>query len=231
MLLIDSDTLAYVAAIMAEDYDESAVRYNVDKMLEDTLIECNDFNFMCFLTGKTNFRYDVYPEYKANRKDQPKPKYLDVARQRLIDEYKATVSDGCEADDLVSIEQYKRANEATVVHIDKDLNQIVGWHYNPRKKERYLVSPNDAIRFFYEQLLVGDTADNVKGAKGIGPKKAAKILDQCENEQEMFVAVRDVYGCDQELLMNAQVLWIQKAEGDIWKWPEWAEPMEEVVGN
>ena len=83
MLLIDADTLCYVAAIMAEGLDESEARFNVDKYLEDLLIDCNDFEYICYLTGESNFRYKVYPEYKANRKDVPKPLYLPVARHSI----------------------------------------------------------------------------------------------------------------------------------------------------
>ena len=225
MLLIDSDTLAYVAAIMAEGLDESSARYNVDEMLENVLIDCNDSDYICYLTGDNNFRYKVYPEYKANRKDMVKPTYLPVARQRLIDEYNAIVSDGCEADDLVGVEHFKRGAEPIIVSIDKDLDQYYGWHWNPRRKERYLVSPDDAIRFFYYQMLVGDTADNVKGVKGIGPKKAENILANCETEEEMFDTVRDLYGNDAEMLMNGKVLWLWKEENDIWK------PLKELDGD
>ncbi len=225
MLLIDADTLCYVAAVMAEGLDESEARINVDKYLEDLLIDCNDFDYICYLTGDNNFRYKIYPEYKANRKDQPKPTYLPIARERLITSYNAIVSDGCEADDLVGIEHYKRGCEPTIVSVDKDLDQYVGWHYNPKKKIRYLVSPNDAIRFFYYQMLVGDTADNVKGVAGIGPKKAERALANCETEEEMFDTVRDLYGNDEEMLMNGRVLWLWQKENDIWI------PMKELNGN
>ncbi len=186
MLLIDADTYAYVAAALAENEDDMQARFNLNKMLEDTLVACNDFEFICYLTGPNNFRYKVYPEYKAQRKDQKKPQFLAACRQHLIDEYKAIVSDGCEADDLVGVEHYKRGCETTIVHSDKDLNQFVGWHYNPKKKERYLVSPMDGMRFFYTQLLQGDTADNIKGCSGIGPIKAKRMLEHCTNEAEMF---------------------------------------------
>lgn len=226
MLLIDSDTLAYVAAVMAEGLDESEARINVDKYLEDLLIDCNDFDYICYLTGDNNFRYKIYPEYKANRKDQPKPTYLPIARERLITSYNAIVSDGCEADDLVGIEHYKRGCEPTIVSVDKDLDQYVGWHYNPKKKIRYLVSPNDAIRFFYYQMLVGDTADNVHGCKGIGKVKATRYLDNCTTEEEMFSVCRELYSCDAEFEMNAKCLWLWREENGIWTWPEWARPKD-----
>ena len=155
MLLIDADTLAYVAAIMAEGLDDSSARYNVDEMLENVLIDCNDSDYICYLTGDNNFRYKVYPEYKANRKDMVKPTYLPVTRQRLIDEYNAIVSVDCEADDLVGIEHFKRDCEPTIVSIDKDLDQFYGWHWNPKKKIRYLVSPDDATRFLLSDACWG----------------------------------------------------------------------------
>lgn len=105
-----------------------------------------------------------------------------------------------------------------IATVDKDLDMIPGWHYNFVKKELYNVTPEQAIYNFYYQCLVGDTADGVKGVPGIGPKKAARILDACESEREMYEAVREAYGMDEAFEMNAKVLWIWRKKGDIWTW-------------
>ena len=61
---------------------------------------------------------------------------------------------------------------------------------------------------------MGDTADGVKGVPGIGPVKAANLLDPCESEKEMYEAVVDKFGCYEEFEMTAKVLWIWRKMND-----------------
>jgi 5'-3' exonuclease len=120
---------------------------------------------------------------------------------------------GCEADDMLGVRQCELScdsDESIICTIDKDLNMIPGSHYNFVKKERYVVTPEDGIRFFYYQMLIGDTTDNIKGVVGIGKQKATKLLDRCSTEGEYFDAVRDAYSNDEEMLMNARCLYIWK---------------------
>ena len=84
-----------------------------------------------------------------------------------------------EADDLVAIwASEARANEDAyvVVGIDKDLKQIPGNHYNFVKKEHVFIDDDQAHLLLMTQCLTGDNSDNIPGIKGIGPKKAEKIL-------------------------------------------------------
>ncbi len=67
-------------------------------------------------------------------------------------------------------------DNTVICSIDKDLQQIPGNHYNFVKKEHSFVTPEEAIQNFYKQILTGDAADNIKGAKGIGPVRAGKII-------------------------------------------------------
>lgn len=215
---------------MAEGQSESLAKWNANAGLESLLAKLNNPDFQLFLTGEGNFRYSVYPEYKANRPKQ-RPMFLKAVKQHLVDEYGAIVSSGCEADDLIGVEQAKSGHECLVVSIDKDLDQIHGWHYAPeisrlgkivKSERRYLLSPNDAIKFFYFQLLTGDAADNIKGVAGIGKQRASSLLGSVESEQDLFQVVRNAYGCDEELELNAKVLWIWKKENDniIERWEE-----------
>jgi 5'-3' exonuclease len=73
---------------------------------------------------------------------------------------------------------------------------------------------------FYYQLLVGDSADNIKGCKGIGKVKANRAIEVGMTEWDMFEIVRELYGNDEELLMNAQVLKIQQQTGELWQFPQ-----------
>ena len=107
--------------------------------------------------------------------------------------------------------------ESIMVHIDKDLNQFRGWHYNYRKKEKYHVSEFEGLVSFYTQILTGDRIDNIVGLKGIGPAKAAKILKDCKTEEELFKAVLEAYEGDKDrVIENGKLLWLQRKEGDVW---------------
>ena len=82
------------------------------------------------------------------------------------------------------------------------------------------MTDSEGTKFFYTQLLTGDTADNIPGVQGIGPKKADKILEGLEDEYEMYEACLNAYQGDLEFLVeNAQLLWLRREEGQMWQPP------------
>lgn len=126
-----------------------------------------------FLSGDVNFRYIVDPNYKIKRKDKPKPPFYYEIRDHFIG-LGAHVSSGYEADDEVGI---RAAPDVVVCGIDKDLNTIPGAHYNYDKGTFYEISEDEAARTFWEQVISGDTTDNIKGLPGLGIVKAAELLE------------------------------------------------------
>jgi len=105
--------------------------------------------------------------------------------------------------------------------IDKDLDMISGLHYNwTKNKEPYEISESQAIRSFYIQLLTGDRVDNIQGIRGIGNKKAHKILHGIEEEQELLKTVLEEYekaGYTKEnLINNGRLLWIRRKKKEMW---------------
>ena len=230
-LLIDGDIFVYRCSAAAENEDEGIARYYVDKLFQQVLEDCSTNKYQVFMTGDSNFRYQIYPEYKANRLNTPKPRHLKHLQEYVTSTYDATWSNNCEADDLMGIAQCASDEDTTIVSIDKDLLMIPGKHYQweirgnsggkPWIKEatHRVVGYLDGMKWFYTQCLTGDTADNIKGASGIGKVGAQKILNACTTEEEMFEAVRDSYSLDEQFLMNAQVLWIWRKENDIWQLP------------
>jgi 5'-3' exonuclease len=129
--------------------------------------------------------------------------------------------DGQEADDAIGIEAYKSEEDSyLIMTIDKDLDMIRGWHYNFIKGIRYHVDECDTLRWFYTQVLTGDRVDNIPGLKGIGPKKAEKILGEATEEGELFQAVLKAYDNDLARLTEmGQLLWIRRKEGELWTPP------------
>jgi hypothetical protein len=221
--LIDADSLCYAVGFSSNDLDEAlAVSRLESTMVELCMnLECDDYKG--FLTGKGNFRVDLAKTvpYKGTRPTE-KPIHLQALREHLVSSWGFVVVDGIEADDAVGIEAYKlHEDESIMVHIDKDLNQFRGHHYNYRKKEKYYVSEFAGWYSFYLQILTGDRIDNIEGLKGIGPAKGAKILKDCTTVEELYDAVLKAYDGDTvRVLENGQLLYLQRKEGDVWQPPQ-----------
>ena len=212
--LIDADIVAYrVACTCQEDDAQDFVFARLEDLVDSILVNIEADEYRLFLTGKDNFRYTIYPEYKAHRPKE-KPYWLEAARQYLIATFNAEVIDGQEADDAMGINQ---TEDTVICSIDKDLLMIPGRHYNFVKNEYSEVSKEKAMKHFYMQCLTGDRADNIKGIEKVGPKKAEKILEGLTTEKEMFDAVREAYSNDEEFIMNARVLWIRRKDNENWK--------------
>ena len=230
-LLLDGDLFAYRCSASAENESVGIACSRVDLLLDQIITDLNATEYQFYITGSTNFRYQVYPEYKANRKED-KPRHLEAVRQYMLSTHQATMSEGCEADDLMGIAQCSAPEGATmIVSLDKDMLMIPGHHYSwqieggtPDKRwkkdaiQRY-VSPLDGLKWFYTQMLQGDPSDNIKGVKGIGKVGALHMVGGCTTEREMFDVVRDAYSCDEEMLMNGKVLWIMREKDKVWEFP------------
>jgi len=109
---------------------------------------------------------------------------------------------------------------AVVCTIDKDMLQIPCWHFNFVKGTWTKVSEAEGSLFFYTQILTGDAADNIKGIYRVGPVKAAKILEGCSTEQELYDACVKAYDGDLDrVLENARLLWLRRYEGEMWMPP------------
>lgn len=206
--LIDCDLVAYRCAASCNTEEEGALEVALlrcDKLMREIIYAVSAESYRAFLTGKNNFRKRINPEYKANRKDTVPPIYLQQCREFLVTEWNAEVSDGCEADDMLGESQ---TVETIICTLDKDLNMVPGMHYNWVKNTIYEVTPLEGIKHLYKQVLIGDISDNIKGVTGIGPVKAAKLIDNLETEEEMYETVRQLYNDDERLCMNLQCLYI-----------------------
>ena len=229
--LFDSDIFAYRAASACEDEDEATAQRTLDRLIVDTLMcgvdniypDCFVDSWSMHLTGKNNFRYQIATTvpYKGNRVDKPKPKHLAFLRSHLVKEWGASISEGEEADDTIAIEATKLGDNCVIVSLDKDLDQIVGWHYNFVKRIGYYITPEEGLVKLYTQMITGDAADNIKGLFRVGPVKAAKIIGDTTNELELYNKVLEAYEGDAErVLENAQLLFLRRYEGQIWNPPQ-----------
>lgn len=221
LALLDGDIFAYRAAAASENDPEDIAIFRLVDSIELTLAAVGAESYQVWLSDKreNNFRRAVYPEYKANR-IQPDPKHLAAVKAYLREHWQANTALGQEADDALGIEQMKGEFGSSIIcSIDKDLKQIPGRHYNFVKKEFDDVDEVEGTRWFYKQLLIGDTGDNVFGVFGLGPKKSAALLDHVVDEQEMYDVVASKYDSFDRLHMNGKVLWIRRKDNELWTPP------------
>lgn len=221
--LIDADSLIYAVGFSSNDVEESIAVSRLEQTMVELCMNLDCEDYKGFLTGKGNFRDElaVTAPYKGQRISE-KPVHFQALRCHLVTSWGFTVVKGIEADDAVGIAAYALPEDETImVHIDKDLNQFRGWHYNYRKQQKYYVSEFEGLVAFYTQILTGDRIDNIIGLKGIGPVKAKKILAECTNETELYKAVLKAYdGDEKRVLENGQLLWLQRKEHELWQLPQ-----------
>lgn len=178
------------------------IMLEIQNHLESIFFESIDSWEIFITTSTKNFRYEIDANYKSNRK---KNNYVWLLREHYRNNG-AICSEVLEADDLIAnrVSDLKKG-EYIIISIDKDLKQLGGyyWSYYKQKskdfngdlvlnefgnaeteykqKEVEFISEDEAKKFFYTQMLVGDASDNIKGLKGIGFKRAEYLLMDSKN--------------------------------------------------
>lgn len=233
-LLLDSDSLMYRAGFIVNGEGQEALAcWQLDKIIEGILEDVKPDTYKLYISGSGNFRYSIYPEYKANRTDMVRPMHLGTMREHLVQHWKAHVSDGCEADDMLGIDGYGKAN-VVLGHIDKDIDCIPGQHYNYNKNEWYSLDERESWNAFCMQLVQGDKGDNIPGFDGkMRPKLPQKLyyvrdaVLEAETEEEALVAVAQLYPSYSKFKLSADCLWILRKDND--RWEHWIAPETELA--
>jgi len=206
---------------------------NFQRQFQELVEEVFCTDFVMAVKGENNYRDIIYPDYKANRKRNPKGRnpFVPIIRQLAVAEDFAVEAEGREADDLVRIwanEARKAGRDFIVCTSDKDLKCIPGKYYNIDKRELFIITEEAATRHFYEQLLKGDPTDNIPGIPGIGPVKATRILKDLNSEADFQEAVVEQYliafGPElwhEALVLNGKLLNIQNHVEDYWDISHW----------
>ncbi len=160
--------------------------------------------------GSPPERLQLVPEYKGNRSPMP-----DEMRLQLdgINEFLEASSipsvrrDACEADDIMATLAVRAADKETRVLLathDKDLFQLVNENTQivPVTGKREMMGNEEILTktgVDPEQIvdwlaLIGDSADNIKGVPGVGPKTAAKLLVEFGCVDKMWSHVNELNG-------------------------------------
>ncbi len=175
-----------------------------------------------FDTPTPTFRHDMYPEYKAHRDETPEDIKKAVPYiKRLIEAYNIPVIDypGYEADDVIGTlarQASEKGFTTFMVTPDKDYAQLVSdnvfmlkpsrsgnesllWGVDDIKQEFSVQNPEQVIDIL---ALMGDTADNIPGAPGVGPKTAMKLVSEYGNIEELFKHTSELKGKLKEIIEN-----------------------------
>ena len=180
-------------------------------------ITITDYNF--FLGGVNNFRKTLFPEYKSHRKLKETPPLLEFARNYIVEHLNGFVAHGVESDDAIVATYYEWLNSPffnpkedviIIASRDKDFQQVpcifeleggvtkngLFDTYHTRMEVR-MITIDEANRFFYKQMLMGDNVDGIKGIAKVGEKTAEKILGDAVSEYSLikraFTKYKSVY--------------------------------------
>ena len=166
--------------------------------------------------GKT-FRSDIYAEYKSHRPEAPDDlrAQLPVAIDFIEKMGFMTASEvGYEADDIIAslaCDAAKNGLNVRIVSHDKDLYQLIGddiFMFDPMKKKvvsgeecftKYGVYPH---QFTDYQSLLGDSADNVPGVKGVGAKTAMALIQQFDTLDNIYANIENIEKPRWQKLLN-----------------------------
>lgn len=194
----------------AEAVALSVVNNAIGTLIQDVVSAFPTVNpiLILYMTGSINFRREICKTYKANR-TAPKPLLYDMVKRYILNKYTPYIIEPFEADDTASSAHcycQSKGHLSLLVHIDKDLNSVVGVHYNPDKRQFYNITVNEAITNHYRQLLSGDTVDNIKGIKGYGAAKAAKALPLPDPEEGTAEVVNRFEGIVKDIYQEKSTL-------------------------
>lgn len=149
------------------------------------------YGAVVFDCGRVNFRMELNPEYKANRKPTPDELKVQVPFIREFLRLRGwPILEECEyeADDLIAALAVNTDKEVFFLSTDKDLSQIVNPRitqlvpdikssFGERNCEKVIEKFGVPAGLVIDYLaLLGDSADNIPGVPGVGGKTAAKWL-------------------------------------------------------
>ncbi len=162
-----------------------------------------DFLIMTW-TSRTNYRKDIYPEYKAKRKEKDN-NYFE--QQHIVERLLSAIGinqakvEGFEADDImaeVAADEYSLDKDTLIISGDKDLLQLLNDKTWALRNDKLY----DSHEVFYEfgcwpqdiplwLAINGDKSDNIKGVPQVGPKKITKLFEDYKNILKSLIFTND----------------------------------------
>lgn len=219
LLLLDAYALIFRAfyamvrspRITSSGIDTSAV-FGFVNTLQDLLKREQPTHIaVCFdPPGGKTFRHESYEPYKANREKTPEGILVAVPYiKRILQAYNIPIFEveGFEADDVIGTLSHQAEQQGFFTYMvtgDKDFGQLVTPNikiFNPGKneimgveevKDKYGIErPTQLIDILG---LMGDTADNIPGCPGVGPKTAEKLIQQYGSIENLLAHTSELKG-------------------------------------
>lgn len=248
LMLLDGDGSCYTATATAKRLDTALRRFEQSVLEYMFLAKCDTARVHITPKGcKKNGRYllNTVKPYQGNRVGIKKPPLLEVLRSALPEYFKKhpeitiVSSYDYEADDGLMIDSYTYSN-AVLVSEDKDLLISPVEQYDV-KTGRFLKLPKGDIygyidlvqtgagkpkvigkgtKFWFTQLLMGDTADNIQGIKRLDGKLCGAVAaynfmkDISSEAQAADSIIRAYKEVDQNIIPEAEALWLIRNTDD-----------------
>lgn len=218
LIIIDAHALAYRAyyALVQQDLRDADGKptgaiYGFFRMLFKLLNEYKPkYVAITWDPPEKTFRHEVYQEYKANRKPMPEDLIYQIEKiKEILKEigFPIIISPKYEADDIVGtlVEKFKKKYKIILLTGDKDCYQLLDQNVVMLRgkkgvSEFTVITPeflNEENGILPEQVpdymaLVGDTSDNIPGAKGIGPKTASELIQKYHTIENLYNHIEEI---------------------------------------
>lgn len=223
-IVFDADMLLYIACDRAEkvieweedfftlhcDLKEATALFDehVEELLKLVIDHWHiegEYQIIMCLSDDTNFRKDIFPDYKANRNHKRRPVCFKAMRKWIHENYNTLQLKNLEADDAVGI---TCGTTGIAISGDKDFLSLPCRFYDFSRNEFHDTTIEEADSFHRYQTLIGDATDNYKGCPRIGEVRARRILDE-EDTWEQVVRTYEANGSsEEEALLNARLAFI-----------------------
>lgn len=189
--LVDGDWLLYRIGFACNEGPVQNALHTIKLCMRSIRGDTGATEVMVFFTSPTNFRRRVarMKGYKANRKDNPKPIWMEEMREYFHHKEACYTYDNIEADDAIIRWACMLGKERSIViGIDKDFMTAPVVTYDPYGKVFKEQTVEEAPRELLRQCLKGDTADNIPSTFFITGKKCyAHVMDTALSLYEALV--------------------------------------------
>lgn len=244
-IIFDADMLLFVACLGAEkpieweeglwtlhcDFNEATTAFS--SLTADLIAKVLDhykytgkYEIKMCLTDTDNFRKDILPEYKGNRKGSRRPVCFNPMREWIAKTYPTTMEPRLEADDCIGL---SLTDDCIIISGDKDMRCLPAPFFDFLRNEYFETTPEEADYWHYYQTILGDTADHYKGAVGFGAVKTKKLLDQYG--AKWSTVLKAFKGDVETALVSAQVAHILRKGDYNWNTKEitlWKPPIDQL---
>lgn len=235
--VIDGDMIVYRAGFSSEreikwsddiwtlQSSEKEMQIIINDLINYIVEQTEAEDYLMAFSSARNFRYQLFPEYKANRKTKRKPLGIKSITNWSMENHNGIMWNNVEADDVAGM-LCSNNPDMVAVSGDKDFGTLPCEWFNFLTATTSYTTKEEADYNHLCQALSGDSVDGFSGARGIGSIGAKKLLDKHGATWQTVVdAYLDKGQTEEDALLNARLSYIlrdknkyNKKEGEITLW-------------